>query len=200
MRRVLDRRARLLTCALAGSLVACVNEAPSEVTLESPAGPVEPVVQQASAPESIVVSDDPPQELVFSSRLDSSQRNLIDSAFTDRIANARGPATPTAASFDLNGDGQPEQFVIIKSDGWCGSGDVCNMWIYEQQGEGWAALSSGNDAASCVSILPTATGGYRDVRLHGQCAVDMCTFDLRWDGNQYAWDGNRDCEQILPSR
>ena len=146
-----------------------------------------------------MVSDDPPLELSFSSRLDSSQRDLIDSEFTSRIANARGPATPTAASFDLNDDGQPEQFVIIKSDGWCGSGDVCNVWIYERNGEDWLPLSNGNDAASCVSILPTATAGYRDVRLHGRCAVDMCTFDLRWDGNLYAWDGNRNCEPVFPS-
>ncbi|MGF1627371.1 MAG: hypothetical protein ACFCVH_21025 [Alphaproteobacteria bacterium] len=147
-------------------------------------------------PQSVTVSDDPLRELVFSSTLTARQRDLIEAEFADEIAASRGPARPTVAEFDLDADGTDELFVIIKANAWCGSGDVCNLWVYQQAGDGWRALSDGEDAASCVSILPTATNGYRDVRIHGQCALDMCTFDLRFDGALYQWDGNRDCRPL----
>lgn len=188
----------LTTIGLAAGCSAPTDEFPA---LEPAAGEEQEAVAAATpaAPEpaqSVVVSDDPPRELVFSSSLSARQRSLISAEFSDEIAGARGPARPTVAEFDLDADGTGELFVIIKADAWCGSGDVCNMWIYRQAGDGWQALSDGEDAASCVSILPTATNGYRDVRIHGQCAVDMCTFDLRFDGSIYGWDGNRDCHPL----
>ena len=180
-----------------GAAAGCSPRTDAVSALEPAAGSDQVVAAATSAtPEpaqSILVSDEAPRELVFTSSLNARQRSLIGSELEWELANARGPATATVAEADLNADGSTELFVIIRSDGWCGSGDVCNLWIYEQAGEGWRALSDGNDAASCVSILPSATNGYRDVRIHGQCALDMCSFDLRFDGTVYAWDGNRDC-------
>jgi hypothetical protein len=187
-----------LIAALAIGLVAGCKSPANELTgLEPAAGPDETasVGTASAAPSpSVEVFDGPPQVLAFSPSLTSRQRDLIDGEFADEIAGARGPARPTVAEFDLDADGITELFVIIKAEAWCGSGDVCNIWVYQQAGDGWQALSDGEDAASCVSILPTATNGYRDVRVHGLCAVEMCTFDLRFDGSLYQWDGNRDCQ------
>ncbi len=154
------------------------------------------VVPASTSAPSVVVSDDPPRELRFTSQLSSSQRAVIRSELAEMTGLNAALSGATAVDIDLNADGTNEVLVMIKNNAWCGSGDVCNIWLFGQTADGWRQLGSGRDAGSCVSVLPTATNGYRDLRLHGQCAVEMCTFDLRYDGNQYQWDGNSDCEEI----
>ena len=190
-----------LLVGLAGGCAPNVEDTAQSASQAEPAAPAEQL--SSTLPPSVVVSDDPPRELTFSSQLNAAQRGLIGAGFQDEIANARlrgGSVTPTAVGYDLNADGTDEQFVQIRSDLWCGSGDVCNIWIYTDGGTGWTPLfdeaDNLEDAGSCVSILPTATNGHRDLRLHGQCAVDMCTYDLRFDGTFYVWDGNRSCDPI----
>ncbi|MEZ5667827.1 MAG: hypothetical protein R3F55_10415 [Alphaproteobacteria bacterium] len=182
-------------------LVGCTapgDEVAEQAASTEPAAAAAPVATPAvpALPDPVVVSDDPPRELRFSSGLTGRQRNLVNAELATELAGGRGPTTPTAAEFDLNGDGSNEVFVMLKANAWCGSGDVCNIWLFEQQGDSWRWLSDGTDAGSCLSVLPTATNGWRDIRLHGQCRIDMCTFDLRYDGTRYTWDGNRDCDPI----
>ena len=186
-------------------LGACDTLAPEEAGLAEAAlepaaggrqGAPAQVVAAVAEPQSVVVSNDPPQLLQFTSSLNSSQRQVLDTALMDEVAASRGSPRATAAEFDLDADGVPEQFIILKSDGWCGSGDVCNVWMFRQAGDGWQAISDGDDAAACVSVLPTATNGSRDVRVHGQCATQECGFDLHFDGSMYQWDGERLCEDL----
>lgn len=204
----MSRTSRCVSAAMAalslGFLAGCNATAPesadTELTLEEAVEPAADVAVASAAvaewPEPVVVSDDPPRELPFTRTMTDRYRDLLNRELADEMAGGRGATTPTVAEFDLNGDGTTELFVMIKAPAWCGSGEVCNIWIFEQTSDGWRPLSDGRDAGSCLSVLPTATNGYRDVRLHGQCAIEMCTFDIRWDGTVYVWDGNRECDEI----
>jgi hypothetical protein len=205
---LIGRIAAAAVLLAAGAIGACDTLAPQEAAVDESASADEAALEPAAGgrldqPVTDAFVAEPPSaevpgdQLVFTTSLNNSQRALVDVALNDEIRLARGPARVSAAESDLDGDGTPEQFVIVKSDGWCGSGDVCNLWIYRQAGDGWQQISTGNDAAACVSVLQTSTNGYRDVRLHGNCERRACGFDMHYDGIHYMWDGKRLCD-VLP--
>lgn len=128
--------------------------------------------------------------VAFRSSLDADERALVEQHLAEPIAISGGTAADVrVARPDLNGDGRDDAIVMIHSGPYCGSGNVCNFWVFENTGGGWRAVNDGDgDAANRLYLLPGSSGGYRDLGLAGQCGRDGgCSFLLRWTGTGYAW-------------
>lgn len=127
--------------------------------------------------------------LSFRSNLSSAERSMVGEVLSEQVALSGGVnvARLEIAYADLNGDGAEEAFVFVKSGPYCGSGDVCNFWMFQETAGGWTQINGDDDAAQALEVLPTQTGGWKDVRIHGQCGREECNFILAKSGALYQW-------------
>lgn len=126
--------------------------------------------------------------LRFSGNPTAAQREMVGAMLPDAIAVSGGAAADVRiATTDLNGDGRDEAIVMIHSGPYCGSGNVCNFWMFEQDSNGWRQINGNDDAADDLYVMPGATNGYLDIGIRGLCATEECDFLLAHNGNAYQW-------------
>lgn len=132
----------------------------------------------------------PGTPIAFRASPTAEERALLDQHLAEPVAISGGAAADVrVARSDLNGDGLDDAIVMIHSGPYCGSGNVCNFWVFENTGAGWRAINHGEgDAANQLYLMPGSSGGYRDLGLAGQCGQEGgCSFLLRWAGTGYEW-------------
>ena len=91
------------------------------------------------------------------------------------------PVTPQVDVIDLNGDGQPEVFVLA-TDAICygDAGGQLSLLIKDKQGHWQANLGI---PAGGYTVLKTKSQGYPDIEIGGP---GFCFPVWRWNGKQYA--------------
>lgn len=113
---------------------------------------------------------------------------MVESHLAEALANSGGAAADVrVANVDLNGDGRDEAIVMIHSGPYCGAGDVCNFWMFEQKPSGWRQINGNDDAADTLYLLPGSTQGYRNIGIRGHCGAEVCDFLLAYNGRNYQW-------------
>lgn len=181
------------------AVVAGCSEAPQSIepmaseplAAEQEIAVVAPSISPALSRE---ITEEPSFEIANGTRLDftgnltTEQQALVEEHLTEARANSGGPAADVrAASVDLNDDGRDDAIVMIHSGPYCGSGNVCNFWMFEREASGWRRINGDDDAANALYLLPGSTYGYRDIGIQGQCGTETCDFLLAYDGRNYQW-------------
>lgn len=157
-----------------GEVERVVLTAPESLYLAEPEGPATPVTEGT--------------RLRFAGNPTTALREMVGAMLPDAIAVSGGAAADVRiATTDLNGDGRDEAIVMIHSGPYCGSGNVCNFWMFEQNSGGWRQINGNDDAADDLYVMPGATNGYRNIGIRGQCATEICDFLLAYNGNAYQW-------------
>jgi hypothetical protein len=90
------------------------------------------------------------------------------------------------ADADLNGDGRLEAFVYVTDQGSCGSGG-CNLIVLSPQGSNYRVVLQSTGTQLPIRLLPTSTGGWRDVgvTVAGGGITRAYTARLRFNGHRY---------------
>jgi len=78
------------------------------------------------------------------------------------------------AKADINDDGVPERFYLLKDPGWCGSAG-CTVFIVQGRGGGDRLLCEGSGGTADLVVTDRVTiHGWHELRL---------TYDLYWTGD-----------------
>lgn len=152
---------------------------------EPAAGSTETAIPE---PERVVADLDEATPIAFTGNLTAAQRQFLRDNLPEVMA-VSGGARVTVANVDLNDDGADEAIYIVHSGPYCGSGGVCNIWMFGQGPEGWRRINTDRDAGITMSMLPSHYQGYRDLVIHGSCYGEDCDFVIGWDGTLYHWLG-----------
>jgi hypothetical protein len=106
-----------------------------------------------------------------------------------KILDACGKATePQVDVVDLNGDGQPEVFVLAEGTCYGRAGGELSLLIKDSQGRWQSNLGF---SAGGYKLLSTKNKGYPDIEIGGP---GFCFPVWRWNGKAYAADRER-CDQ-----
>lgn len=90
------------------------------------------------------------------------------------------PVQPQVDVVDLNGDGQPEVFMLIGGPMFGAAGANLNLYIKNKDGQ-WK--SNFGFPAGGYTLLKTKSDGYPDIAIEGPGA---CSPVWRWNGREYA--------------
>ncbi len=114
---------------------------------------------------------------------DGEMRALAEATFADTLSEARRAGAPVGFSgghADLNGDGRPEVITQISSGFFCGAGVGCPFAIFRREANGsFTPIATGG--ADAIEILPSDSGGWRDLSL----ILQIGEFGMSWDGASY---------------
>ena len=90
------------------------------------------------------------------------------------------PVQPKTEIVDLNGDGQPEVFVMVNSSCYGMAGGQLTLLIMNRQGRWKSNLGF---PAESYKLLSTKNKGYPDIEIGGP---GLCSPAWRWNGTKYA--------------
>jgi hypothetical protein len=90
------------------------------------------------------------------------------------------------ADVDLNGDGRSEVLIYVTDERYCGSGG-CTLLVLSSQGNGSRVVLRAAVTRPPISLLPTATHGWRDigVTVGGGGITRSYMARLRFNGQRY---------------
>jgi type II secretory pathway pseudopilin PulG len=114
---------------------------------------------------------------------DGEMRALAEATFADALSEARRAGAPVSFSgghADLNGDGRPEVIAQISSGFFCGAGVGCPFAIFRREANG-SFTPIATKGADAIEILPSSSGGWRDLSL----ILQIGAFGMSWDGASY---------------
>lgn len=89
---------------------------------------------------------------------------------------------------DLNQDGKPEYFVVIRDGGICGALGNCPDWVYQKNGSEYQLLlrTFGRE----LSLEKTSTSAFRDLRSEGGDSASEGSFTIyKFSGDKYKANG-----------
>jgi hypothetical protein len=125
-------------------------------------------------------------------KLTAAELDLVYKAAHITVRGARvlddcdKPVEPTVDVIDLNGDGQPEVFVLLQSACYGAVGGQLTLLIKDKQGFWRPNLGF---PAGGYTLLKTKNEGYPDIEIGG---VGKCSPVWRWNGKAY--DIHKRCE------
>ncbi len=90
-------------------------------------------------------------------------------------------ASPSAANFDLNVDGEPETFVYADLWGFCGSGG-CTTYVLHDGATGWRVI--GKFFGCTLVVSEGLTNGFRDL-VERDCRYSLPDRVYKFDGREY---------------
>lgn len=90
------------------------------------------------------------------------------------------------AETDLNDDGRAEVFIYVRDSQSCGSGG-CNLYVLSPEERGYRLVLRATLVQLPVMLLPTSTGGWRDigVTVAGGGITEPYVARLRYEGGRY---------------
>ena len=127
------------------------------------------------------------QEKTVLFQLISKNDDEIKQALSDGSKAASLKSTMSVEKKDLNNDGQPEYFVVIKDGGMCGAHANCPDWVYRKNGAQYQLLlrTFGQE----LTLEKQATNGFADLRSLGSDSATEGSFTIyKFNGDKYRAD------------